>query len=201
VNPKPPTRLATTAYLVVTALLVGFLAAGVVLTATTIVGAVRGNHSITQDRFVAPDALTSLPANIKPTDNVPVTVTINDASPAQLFLRLAITLLPGLLIVALLWQLWGLLRSARQGDPFTGANVWRLRQFGWLLLLGWPLVAYLTMALKEFLAMTWASPTDQTEGLFAPPIGGALIFGLAVLALAEVFAHGLRLREDVEGTI
>jgi hypothetical protein len=201
VDPKPPTRLATTAYLVVTALLVAFLAAGVVLTATTIVGAVRGNHSITQDRFVAPEALTSLPANIKPTDNIPVTVTIDHARPSQLFLRLAMTLLPGLLIVALLWQLWGLLRSARQGDPFTGANVWRLRQFGWLLLLGWPLVAYLTMALKEFLAMTWTSPTDQTEGLFAPPIGGVLIFGLAVLVLAEVFAHGLRLREDVEGTI
>jgi len=201
VDPKPPTRLATTGYLVVTALLVAFLAAGVVLTATTIVGAVRGDHSITQDRFVAPEALTSLPANIKPTDNDPVTVTIDHASPTQLFLRLAMTLLPGLLIVALLWQLWGLLRSARQGDPFTGANVWRLRQFGWLLLLGWPLVAYLTMALKELLAATWTSPTDQTEGLFAPPIGGALIFGLAVLVLAEVFAHGLRLREDVEGTI
>jgi hypothetical protein len=201
VDPKPPTRLATTGYLVVTALLVAFLAAGVVLTATTIVGAVRGDQSITEDRFVAPEALTSLPANIKPTDNIPVTVTIDHASPTQLFLRLAMTLLPGLLIVALLWQLWGLLRSARQGDPFTGANVWRLRQFGWLLLLGWPLVAYLTMALKELLAATWTSPTDQTEGLFAPPIGGALIFGLAVLVLAEVFAHGLRLREDVEGTI
>jgi hypothetical protein len=201
VDPKPPTRLATTAYLVVTALLIAFLAAGVVLTTTTIVAAVQGNHSITQDRFVAPDALVSLPANIKPTDNIPVTVTIDHASPTQLFLRLAITLLPGLLLVALLWQLWGLLRSARQGDPFTSANVWRLRQFGWLLLLGWPLVAYLTMALKELLAATWASPTDQTQGLFAPPIGGALIFGLAVLVLAEVFAHGLRLREDVEGTI
>jgi hypothetical protein len=201
VDPKPPTRLATTAYLVVTALLIAFLAAGVILTATTIVAAVRGNHSITQDRFVAPEALTSLPANIKPTTNIPVTVTIDHARPSQLFLRLAMTLLPGLLLVALLWQLWGLLRSARQGDPFTGANVRRLRQFGWLLLLGWPLVAYLTMALKEFLAMTWTSPTDQTQGLFAPPIGGALIFGLAVLVLAEVFAHGLRLREDVEGTI
>jgi hypothetical protein len=199
VDPKPPTRLATTAYLVVTALLVAFLAAGVVLTATTIVAAVQGNHSITQDRFVAPDALASLPANIKPTDNIPVTVTIDHASPTQLFLRLAITLLPGLLIVALLWQLWGLLRSARHGDPFTGANVWRLRQFGWLLLLGWPLVAYLTMALKELLAMTL--PANDTEGLFAPPVGGALIFGLAVLVLAEVFAHGLRLREDVDGTI
>jgi hypothetical protein len=201
VDPKPPTRLATTGYLVVTALLIAFLTTGVILTTTAIVGAIRGDHTITQDRFVPPDALTALPANIKPTNDIPVTVTIHDARPTQLLLRLAITLLPGLLIVALLWQLWGLLRSARHGDPFTGANVWRLRQFGWLLLLGWPLVAYLTMALKEFLAMTWASPTDPTGGTFAPPIGGALIFGLAVLALAEVFAHGLRLREDVDGTI
>jgi DUF2975 family protein len=69
----------------------------------------------------------------------------------------------------------------------------RLRQFGW------PLVAYLTMELKEWLATT--PPADQTSGVFAPPIGLALLFGLAVLVLAEVFAHGLRLREDVEGTI
>jgi hypothetical protein len=169
VDPKPPNRLATTAYLVVTALLVAFLAAGVVLITTATVGAVRGGH------------------------------TISDARPGQLFLRLAIDLLPGLLVVAALWQLWGLLRSARRGDPFTIANVWRLRQFGWLLLLGWPLVAYLTMALKEWLASSL--PANETGGLFAPPIGGALVFGLAVLALAEVFAHGLRLREDVEGTV
>jgi len=199
VDPKPPTRLTTTGYLVVTALLIAFLAAGVILTATATTGAVRGDHTITLDRVITPDQLTSLPANVKPINYVPVTVTIDDARPAQLFLRLAITLLPGLLLVALLWQLWGLLRSARQSDPFTGANVWRLRKFGWLLLLGWPLVAYLTMALNEILAMTL--PANDTEGLFAPPIGGALLFGLAVLVLAEVFAHGLRLREDVEGTI
>jgi DUF2975 family protein len=199
VDPKPPTRLATIGYLVVTALLIAFLAAGVLLTAAATIGAVRGNHTITLDRVVTPEALTSLPANVQPTNNIPVTVTIDDARPNQLFLRLAITLLPGLLLVAALWQLWGLLRSARQGDPFTTANVWRLRQFGWLLLLGWPLVAYLTMALKEQLATTL--PANDTAGLFAPPIGGALLFGLAVLVLAEVFAHGLRLREDVEGTI
>ena len=198
-DPKQPTRLAATGYLVVTALLVAFLAAGLVLTASAIIGAVRGDHTITLDRVVAPEALASLPANVQPASYIPVTVTIDDARPTQLFLRLAITLLPGLLLVAALWQLWGLLRSARHGDPFTTANVWRLRQFGWLLLLGWPLVAYLTMALKEALATSL--PANQTSGLFAPPIGGALLFGLAVLVLAEVFAHGLRLREDVEGTI
>jgi hypothetical protein len=199
VDPKPPTRLATTGYVVVTALLLAMLTAGVVLTTTAVVGALRGGQTITLDRFVTPEHLTSLPADVKPTNDIPVTVTIRDARPGQLFLRLAIDLLPLLLIVAALWQLWGLLRSARKGDPFTTANVWRLRQFGWLLLLGWPLVAYLTMELKEWLATT--PPADQTGGMFAPPIGLALLFGLAVLVLAEVFAHGLRLREDVEGTI
>ena len=198
-DPKPPTRLATTGYLVVTALLLAMLVAGVVLTTTATVGALRGGQTITLDRTVQPKDVTSLSADVKLTNDIPVTVTIRDARPPQLFLRLAIDLLPLLLIIALLWQLWGLLRSARQGDPFTTANVWRLRQFGWLLLLGWPLVAYVTMVLKELLAMT--PPADQTGGVFAPPIGLALIFGLAVLILAEVFAHGLRLREDVEGTI
>jgi hypothetical protein len=199
VDPKPPTRLATTGYLVVSALLLAMLTAGVVLTTTATVGALRGGQTITLDRTVQPKDVTSLSADVKLTNDIPVTVTIRDARPPQLFLRLAIDLLPLLLIIALLWQLWGLLRSARQGDPFTTANVWRLRQFGWLLLLGWPLVAFLTMALKELLAMT--PPADKTGGLFAPPIGGMLLFGLAVLVLAEVFAHGLRLREDVEGTI
>jgi hypothetical protein len=213
VDPKPPTRLATAGYLVVTALLALFLAAGVVLAASTAVWAVRGHHTITVDRVI-PEHLrsfdtfrNSLPANVEPTNGyIPVTVTIHDARPAQLFLRLAIDLLPGLLIVAALWQLWGLLHSARQGDPFTTANVRRLRKFGWLLLLGWPLVTYLTTNLKAALADTvpdtvTAVTVKLMSGLLAPPIGLALVFGLAVLVLAEVFAHGLRLREDVEGTI
>jgi Protein of unknown function (DUF2975) len=204
VDPKPPTRLATAGYLAVTALLVASLAAGVVLAASTAVGAVRGDHTITVDRVIVPEHVpepfTALPANLEPANgSIPVTVTIHDASPAQLFLHLAITLLPGLLVVALLWQLWGLLRSARRGDPFTTANVWRLRRFGWLLLLGWPLVAYVTTALKGDLAAT--VPADVTSTLFALDILGVLLFGLAVLVLAEVFAHGLRLREDVDATI
>ena len=66
-------------------------------------------------------------------------------------------------------------------------------------MLGWPLVAYLTKVLGELLAMT--PPANHAGGTFAPPIGGALLFGLGVLVLAEVFAHGLRLREDVDATV
>jgi len=83
VDPKPPTRLATTGYLVVTALLLAMLTAGVVLTVTATVGALRGGQTITLDRFVTPEHLTSLPADVKPTNDIPVTVTIRDAYPAS----------------------------------------------------------------------------------------------------------------------
>jgi hypothetical protein len=38
------------------------------------------------------------------------------------------------------------------------------------------------------------------NGPFGPPTG-ALVAGLLVFVLAAVFAHGVRLREDVEATI
>ena len=45
--------------------------------------------------------------------------------------------------------------------------------------------------------------TQPLLGNSAPTVNlaAALLAGLAVLVLAEVFAHGVRLREDVEGTI
>ena len=46
-------------------------------------------------------------------------------------------------------------------------------------------------------------PAEQQLGGpdWAPIPVPALLTGLGVLVLAEVFAHGVRLREDVEGTI
>jgi hypothetical protein len=100
-----------------------------------------------------------------------------------------------------LWQLRGLLGSVRHGDPFHAANVRRLRWFGWLLLLGYPLVALASSLLKESLGSTMseAQPLLGNSAVVTP--AAAMLGGLAVLVLAEVFAHGVRLREDVEGTI
>jgi hypothetical protein len=41
---------------------------------------------------------------------------------------------------------------------------------------------------------------NLANGPFGPPVG-ALVAGLFVFILAEVFAHGVRLREAVEATI
>ena len=78
-------------------------------------------------------------------------------------------------------------------------NVRRLR---WLLMLGYPAVALTSSLLKEGLGSTM-SEAQPLLGNNAPTVNlaAALLAGLAVLVLAEVFAHGVRLREDVEGTI
>ena len=105
-------------------------------------------------------------------------------------------------MAAVLWLLRGLARSVRQGDPFGAANVRRLRRLGLLFLLGYPVMVTITRLLQDWLVTT----------LPVLPLGGigttldvinifALLAGLGMFLLAEVFAHGLRLREDVEGTI
>jgi hypothetical protein len=203
VYPRRPSRPASIGYGIVTFLLGLTLVGGVDAIGWAAVGAVRGDHSITLDRTAPPDQLASLPPEVKPTDQCcAVTQTINDATSLQLLLWTASDLIMlGLGFVAL-WQLRGLLGSVRHGDPFHASNVRRLRWFGWLLLFGYPAVALASSLLKESLGSTM-SEGQPLLGNSAPTVNlaAALLAGLAVLVLAEVFAHGVRLREDVEGTI
>jgi hypothetical protein len=143
-----------------------------------------------------------LPPGFDLVEHVPIQVTLRQPTLAQLLLSVAVGLLPLLLVAAVLWLLRGLARSVRHGDPFCAANVRRLRRLGLLFLLGYPAMVIVTRLLQDWLVTT----------LPVLPLGGigttldvispiALLAGLVMFLLAEVFAHGLRLREDVEGTI
>jgi hypothetical protein len=143
-----------------------------------------------------------LPPGFDLVEHVPIQLTLRQPTPAQLLLSVAVGLLPLLLVAAVLWLLRGLARSIRHGDPFGAANVRRLRRLGLLFLLGYPVMVTITRLLQDWLVTT----------LPVLPMGGigttldviniyALLAGLGMFLLAEVFAHGLRLREDVEGTI
>jgi Protein of unknown function (DUF2975) len=203
VSSRRPAHPASIGYGIVTFFLGLTLIGGVYAVGWAAVGAVRGDHSITLDRTAPPDQLASLPPQVKPTDRCcAVTQTINDATPLQLLLWTASDLIVLALGFVGLWQLRGLLGSVRHGDPFHAANVRRLRWFGWLLMLGYPAVALASSLLKESLGSTM-SEAQPLLGNSAPAVNlaAALLAGLAVLVLAEVFAHGVRLREDVEGTI
>ena len=119
-----------------------------------------------------------------------------------MLLRSALDLGPLLLFLAVLWLVRAFLRSVLDGDPFGARNVLRLRSIGFLLVLGAPLVALVNSALR--IALFNAVPPYPSLDLgsegFSIPLG-ALLGGLGAYILAEVFAYGLRLREDVEATI
>ena len=92
----------------------------------------------------------------------------------------------------------GLLKSVRDGEPFTARNLVRLRALGVVILLGVPLAT--------FLSSICASEAADSAGLAGTGArlsipGGAFVAGLLAFVLAEVFAAGLRLRDDLEGTV
>ena len=109
---------------------------------------------------------------------------------------------PFLLLAGALWLLRGLARSVREGDPFGHTNVQRLRTLGFLLVVCAPVVEVINYALRLSLANTLPPDAFGDVGFpgFTFPFA-LLLAGLGAFILAEVFAHGLRLREDVEGTV
>jgi Protein of unknown function (DUF2975) len=203
VEPQRPTRLATTGYLTTTVLLLLTILWAAAVIGSAVAGAASGTYTPSLEITTWPGQLAEpLPPGFDLVEHVSIQLTLRQPTPAQLLLSVAVGLLPLLLVVAVLWLLRGLARSVRQGDPFGAANVRRLRRLGLLLLLGYPVMVTITRLLQDWLVTT----------LPVLPLGGigttldvinifALLAGLGMFLLAEVFAHGLRLREDVEGTI
>lgn len=164
-----------------------------------VVGAVSGGHEVPVHQEVSPDDIDSLPPSVIPADPVPVTIRVEDASPSQILLATARDLLVVALGGAILWLIRKVLLSVREGDPFTSKNVARIRTVGFLLVLGFPVVVFVGQLLEGWLASTTA--VGELGNAFSLDLSGPLVAGLGVFVLAEVFAHGVRLREDVEGTV
>lgn len=94
----------------------------------------------------------------------------------------------------LLGALLGMIRSAREGDPFIAANARRLRVIGWALL---------AMQFLDFALGRAAVPLEM-DSLAAGHNGSSLGGWMAVLlvfVLAQVFAQGSTMRDDLEGTV
>ena len=144
----------------------------------------------------APDSLP--PDTFTGTVRVPVTYVVQDATPEQIWYSVGRDLAPSVLAIAILWVLHRILDSVREGDPFNSSNVRRLRTIGLLLLVGAPIAGLVQSGFEQALA---SSTTGAGSGLSFSIPGDALIAGLGVFVLAQVFAHGVRLREEAEGTV
>ena len=131
------------------------------------------------------------------------TVILGDPTRAQRLVELGLSLLVVLLVVLALGLLWGVVRSAEEGQPFGRGGVMRLRLLSALALLGpFAHVQAAGFANAWFLRQVPGQREMVWVVLLDPVIPFAVIGLAAFLAmLAEVFAKGVRLESDVEGLV
>jgi DUF2975 family protein len=203
-----PSRAVTAGYRIATFLVVLALVFGAFWLVSLVVGIAQGGASplygetLQVSLQLSPGDVGPLPPGIRVNGWPDVTVDVEDPTTKQMLLRAALDLGPLLLFLAALWLVRGFLRSVLDGDPFGARNVLRLRSIGFLLVLGAPIVVVVNSALRIALFNVlppYPSLDLGSEGTSIPL--GALLGGLGAYILAEVFAYGLRLREDVEATI
>lgn len=205
---SPAAGTVRAAHVLVTVLLVVALASLALGLVSVLVGLARDGRSLLYGDSLrvpvqlSPEDIGSLPPELRVHGWVAVDLEIADPTPGQMLLRAALEFGPTLLLTVGLWLLRGFLRSVVHGDPFGPPNVRRLRRLGFLLVVGGPMIELLDYSLRQVLFSKLPPVPSVNLGVagFTLP-GGWLLAGLAVFVLAEVFAFGLRLHEDVEGTV
>jgi len=100
------------------------------------------------------------------------------------------------------WQLWRLLGSLKTSHPFIPENFRRLRRFA-----GFVLVCSLCAPLYRLAAGVYVGRyTEGVDGLFQVVTeyrmeGKGLLFGLALLLIAEVFRIGIEMKQEQDLTV
>ena len=104
------------------------------------------------------------------------------------------------LVLWVLGQLRGLFRTLRDGRPFAPSNATRVRRIAWAVIVG-ELARSAVMFFENSYAMThFSAPGVNFDARLHVNVF-ALINGLIILVIAEVFREGTRLEEDRSLTI
>jgi hypothetical protein len=195
---------------IATMMIAGVLFILIIVLVPTVIDSVSGNGQFVDiEQTVRADEIDSLPIEKDGCSDpecvvlgreIPVEIVVLNGSGQQIALDRLRTLLGLGMGLVTIWILRNLIGSVRKNEPFSTTNVKRLRQLGLVLLVGWPAVEIANNFITGGLADTTATGSLGSSWNI-PPAPEAMLGGLIVLILAEVFAHGLRLREDVEGTV
>ena len=162
---------------------------------------VRLLHAVTGGPLVAtgplPDAVVRPPEGV--TGPLSGTVVVADPGASDY----GWDLLPLVLAVAVAafgaFLLLGIARGLRAGDPFTMANARRLTSLAVLVTLG-GLFLQVFHGISRDALLAAALPGQELPTAFELSFWPAPV-GMLIFFLAEVFARGARLREDVEGLV
>jgi hypothetical protein len=96
---------------------------------------------------------------------------------------------------AVLKHLLAIVRTVREGNPFVAMNALRLRTIAWSLLM-----LQLLGAVISIIARSISSPAHEVRIETGLSMAGWLAVVLTFV-LARVFAVGIAMREDLEGTV
>lgn len=194
-------RSARSAWLVATVAMALVVLPVVVWLVLSGVRAANGDLRVTLETAV--QSSVSLPAGWEVAGELPVRVTMADPPLSQVLLLVGSNAADFLLVVGVLWLIQRVAASIMRGDPFRQANVRRLRWIGILLLIGYPLAVFIRGFFINWFFSNEHSPVLPDGLVIGFPIIslGAILGGVSMLVLAEVFRHGLWLREDVEATV
>ncbi|MFI6532532.1 DUF2975 domain-containing protein [Nonomuraea sp. NPDC050547] len=111
----------------------------------------------------------------------------------------ALTTVPTFLVTAVAFFLvWRLLWRARQG-VYLPRVVGQVRLLGWCLLIG----GLLAPQLEHFAMMRLLDTLARNESFYGPANASLAVplLGLGLLAVASVLRDGVRMRDDLEGTV
>jgi hypothetical protein len=148
--------------------------------------------------MVASDVQEKLPSGVISSGLLRVTAPLDPADRTAHLLQRLTTVPRDILLLAIVWLLRGVARPLEAG-PFVRTNVWRLRGIGGLvLLLG---VHQVWMVPFANMQLTIRSSLREMPAFYSET--NYVAFGIAFLVfiLAEVFAHGVFLREEVDGLV
>jgi Protein of unknown function (DUF2975) len=201
-----PSRAARTASFVITVLICVAVVVGALAVAHRLFGFLQGSARLTVPATVSVEDV-ALPESFEIGGPLPVNVDLVSPSVLQRVIATVPVFVWWALTLAALWLLRGVARSASEGDPFRERNVRRLRWLGALFLLGFPLAVTIGGYFNGLLfdPDVWTGgplPAGGVDTSFPVVVSGpAILAAVSLFALAEVFAYGARLREDVDATI
>jgi hypothetical protein len=200
-----PSRAARTAYLVLTVIFWVAVVAGLIVVAHRLFGFGQDSGTLTLPASISVQDV-RLPEAFEIGGPMRVNVDVRHPSLSQRVIATVPPLVWWTLALAVLWLLRRVARSAARGDPFQGANVTRLRWLGVIFLLGFPFATIVEAYFTDwfFSAGVWTGGPLPSGGIvteFPVVSGPAILAAVSLFALAEVFAYGARLREDVDATI
>jgi hypothetical protein len=118
-------------------------------------------------------------------------VALHPQAPNGLRVIVAIGIIGAVIVHSILRRLLAIIDTVRSGDPFVLSNAQRLNAIAWSVLA----LEVLRMIVLAIAAAVW-EPGRLGGFTFAPWLAVLLLF-----VLSGVFAHGARMRADLEGTV